>query len=151
MGQDCGCSPDQTCLVDPTPFPPIPPTPKPNLVIEKILNSSAQVVPGDRVSYTIKVTNKGTGGATSVSVVDNLNANLALPGFCCYAGSAPAVGSLGQGAVVDTVTCCKRWFSGALRLQTTVAANCARRDYRKYGERNRRWRASGQQYSYGHC
>ena len=120
-GSDCGCSP-QSCLVNPTPFPPIPPAPEPNLVIEKTRNSPAQVVPGDKVSYTIKVTNKGTGSAANISVVDNLNANLLYLGSGVTPAAAPAVGDTGQ----------VRWSinslaanggSIAIQLAATVAAS----------------------------
>lgn len=93
-GSDCGCSP-KSCLVDPTPFPPVPPSPKPNLIIEKTLSSSAQVVPGDDVVYVIKITNKGNGNASNISVEDTLNTNLLYRGSTRQPVSAPPAGTSG--------------------------------------------------------
>ena len=79
-------------------------------------------MPGDRVSYTIKVTNKGTGGATSVSVVDNLNANLLYLGSAVTPSSAPAVGVSGK-VQWSIPSLAANGGSVELPLETTVAAN----------------------------
>ena len=95
---------------------------KPNLVIEKTRNSSSQVVPGDKVSYTIKVTNKGTGSAANVSVVDNLNGNLLYLSSGVTPAAAPAVGDTGQ-VRWSISSLAANGGSVAIQLATTVAAS----------------------------
>ena len=120
-GSNCGCSPE-SCLVNPKPFPPIPPTPKPNLVIEKILNSPDQVVPGDPVIYTVRLTNKGTGDATNISIVDSLSTQLRFQGSAVTPSSAPAVGA--SGTVEWSIpSLAANGGSVDLPFSTTVAAN----------------------------
>lgn len=119
-GSDCSCS-GSSC-VTPDPFPPVPPAPEPNLVVEKTRTSPAQVVPGDPVAYTITVTNKGTGDAANVSIVDNLNTNLLYSSSGLTPDAAPAVGDSGQ--VRWTInSLAASGGSVAVQLLTTVASS----------------------------